>query len=115
MSADTIFHKIIRKEVPADVVFEDEQLIAFRDVNPVAPVHVLVVPKKTIPKLSDVVAEDEQLLGHMIRVIADIARELGLEEEGYRVAINCGDKGGQTVFQLHFHLIGGRAMSWPPG
>ncbi|OVE80349.1 histidine triad nucleotide-binding protein [bacterium J17] len=112
---DTIFHKIISKEIPSDIVFEDEQVIAIKDVNPAGPVHILCIPKKTIPKLADVEDGDKELLGHMLCTIRDIAKSQGLDEEGYRVVINNGAGGGQTVFQLHVHLIGGRDLSWPPG
>ena len=114
-SEDTIFHKIIRKEIPTDAVFEDDRIIAFRDVNPVASTHILIVPKKTIPSLREAKQEDAELLGYMLTVAAKLAREEGISEDGYRVVINAGDAGGQTVYQLHMHLIGGRACDWPPG
>lgn len=112
---ETIFHKIIRKEIPAEIVYEDEQVLAFKDVNPVAPVHILIIPKKTIPSLREVQAEDKELLGHMLVVVSEISSELGVEKDGYRVVINAGEQGGQTVFQLHMHLIAGRDCKWPPG
>ena len=115
MSEDTIFHKIIRKEIPADIVFESESLIAIRDTNPVAPVHILVIPKKTFPCLRKAQKGDAALLGHMLEVCAKIAKQENIEEEGYRVVINAGPNAGQAVDQLHFHIIGGRKMSWPPG
>ena len=115
MKEETIFHKIINKEIPADILYEDEQVIAFRDIAPAGPVHVLIVPKQTIPTISDVSVEDEQLIGHMHIVAVKVAEKLGVSEDGYRLVINCGENGGQTVFQLHLHLIGGRKMEWPPG
>ena len=112
--AETIFQKIIDREIPADIVYEDDQCLAFRDVAPQAPSHVLVIPKKAIPSIDHVADEDAAIMGHVWLVIRDLARELGLAE-GYRVVVNCGNDGGQTVDHLHFHLLGGRAMQWPPG
>jgi histidine triad (HIT) family protein len=114
-SNDTIFHKIIRREIPADIVYEDAELIAFRDINPVSPVHILVIPKKTIPSLSSAAAEDQALLGKMLLCCCEIARTLGIDQSGYRVIINNGEEAGQAVFQLHMHLVGGRKFAWPPG
>ncbi|NEZ67990.1 histidine triad nucleotide-binding protein [Leptolyngbyaceae cyanobacterium CCMR0082] len=114
MSEDTIFSKIIRKEIPADIVYEDDLCLAFRDISPQAPTHILVIPKKPIPKLSDAVVEDKQLLGHMLLTVKEIADVEGLSG-GYRVVINTGQDGGQTVFHLHMHLLGGRSLAWPPG
>ncbi|MEM9446734.1 MAG: histidine triad nucleotide-binding protein [Verrucomicrobiota bacterium] len=114
MSEDTIFGKIIRKEIPADIVHEDELCLAFRDINAQAPTHILVIPKKAIPKLSSVAEEDKELLGHMLLTVNSIAQKEGLEN-GYRVVINTDQDGGQTVFHLHMHLLGGRSLSWPPG
>ena len=114
MSDDkTIFKRIIDGEIPADVVYEDDQCLAFRDVTPQAPTHVLVIPKKEIATLNDATEEDQMLLGHLLLTIQRIAKEAGLEH--YRVAINCGTGAGQSVFHLHCHLLGGRAMEWPPG
>jgi histidine triad (HIT) family protein len=110
----TIFANIIDKEIPAKIVFEDEQCLAFHDVNPQAPTHVLVIPKKPIRSLDDLAEEDAALVGHMMLVIRRLAKELGLGK-GYRVVTNCGAHGGQTVDHLHFHLLGGRALGWPPG
>ncbi len=112
---ETIFHKIISKEIPAKIVFEDDRVLAFRDVNPVSPTHVLIIPKETLPSLCEVTTEHENLLGHMLVVATEIARAEGIAEDGYRVVINAGDAGGQTVYQLHMHLLGGRDHSWPPG
>ncbi|MEM6521895.1 MAG: histidine triad nucleotide-binding protein [Cyanobacteria bacterium P01_C01_bin.70] len=115
MSEDTIFGKIIRREIPADIVHEDDLCLAFRDVAPQAPTHVLVIPKKPIPKLADATNEDKALLGHLLLVVKAIAEQLGIAEDGYRVVINTGTNGGQTVFHLHLHLLGGRSLQWPPG
>lgn len=112
---DTIFHKIMRREVQANIVFEDEQVIAIRDIAPVSPTHLLIIPKKTIPMVNDATAADEQLLGHMIVVATELARREGVAEGGYRLVINNGEHASQSVFQLHLHLLGGRDFSWPPG
>ena len=112
---DTIFHKIIRREIDADIVYEDKQVLAFKDINPVSPTHILIIPKKTIPTLAAAAAEDKELLGHMMLTAANIARERGLAEEGFRVVVNNGEAAGQAVFQLHLHLLGGRGFGWPPG
>ena len=109
----TVFAKIIRREIPADIVYEDDLTLAFRDIQPVAPVHVLVVPKKPLANLSEVDAADEPLVGHCLRVCHLVARQEGLTD--YRVVTNVGEQAGQSVFHLHFHVIGGRAMRWPPG
>lgn len=114
MAEKTIFKKIIDKEIPADIVYEDELCLAFRDVNPQAPVHILLIPKKEIPSTDHLTADDATLLGHLYGVLRKLAREQGLED-GYRVVTNCGPAGGQTVYHLHFHLLGGRPMLWPPG
>jgi histidine triad (HIT) family protein len=110
----TIFKRIIDGEIPADVVHEDEHCLAFRDVNPQAPTHVLIIPKQVIPSLDDASEVDEVLIGHLFAVAAKLARQFGLEN-GYRTVVNCGKDGGQTVDHLHVHLLGGRAMNWPPG
>ena len=112
--ADTIFQKIINREIPADIVFEDDQCLAFRDVSPQAPTHVLIIPKKPVASIDQLADEDAALLGHLWLVIRNLASELQLAD-GYRVVVNCGSDGGQTVDHLHFHLLGGRALSWPPG
>ncbi len=114
MKEDTLFGKIIRREIPADIVYEDDQCLAFRDISPQAPTHILVIPKKAIPKLSEAKSEDKALLGHLLFIVSDIAREQKLEN-GYRVVINTGEEAGQTVFHLHLHLLGGRGLGWPPG
>jgi histidine triad (HIT) family protein len=112
--SDTIFAKIIRKEIPADIVYEDEQCVAFKDIRPQAPTHVLVVPRKPIPSHDELTADDEALVGHIHSVLVKLAAELGLSQ-GYRVVVNCKAHGGQEVNHLHFHLLGGRPMKWPPG
>ena len=111
---DTLFSKIIRREIPADIVYEDDMALAFRDINPQAPIHILVIPKKPIPRLADAVPEDHALMGHLLLTVKRIAEQVGLEN-GYRVVINNGPEAGQTVFHLHLHILGGRQMQWPPG
>ena len=115
MNDKTIFKKIIDGEIPADVVYEDDRCMAFRDVNPKAPTHVLVIPKKEIASVEEMDDVDVELFGHLWRVIRDVARQLNLAEDGYRVVVNCGQHGGQEVPHLHFHLMDGRHLSWPPG
>ena len=112
--ADTIFSKIIRREIPARIEHEDELCLAFHDVAPQAPVHLLVIPKRPIPSLANIGPDDAPLLGHLVVVAHDLARRLGLDR-GYRLVVNCGQDGGQTVHHLHVHLLGGRALHWPPG
>jgi histidine triad (HIT) family protein len=112
---DCLFCKIINGEIPSNKVYEDEKVYAFEDVNPVAPTHILIVPKDHIDSLDTVTDEHQQLLGYMLLVAKDIAREHNLNESGYRVVNNMGEEGGQTVNHLHLHLIGGRSMQWPPG
>jgi histidine triad (HIT) family protein len=114
MSEKTIFKKIIDREIPADIVHEDELCLAFRDIDPKAPTHILVIPKKEIPSLADLADEDRSLIGHLHAVIRDLAAKLELGE-GFRVVVNCGPAGGQLVPHLHLHLLGGRQMKWPPG
>ena len=111
----SIFQKIIDREVPADIVFEDDRAIAFRDIAPQAPVHILVVPKRPIVSVASAEESDRELLGHLMLVIRDVAREAGLESGGYRIVTNNGKHGGQVVDHLHFHVLGGRQMTWPPG
>lgn len=110
----TIFKKIIDREISAEIVYEDDLCLAFKDIHPQAPVHVLVIPKKPIPSLADVSPEDAPLLGHLLLKTSEIARDLGLER-GYRTVINTREHGGQEVQHLHVHLLGGRSMKWPPG
>ena len=115
MSGDTIFGKIIRREIPANIIYEDDLCLAFTDIAPQSPTHILVIPKQPIPSLAEATPEDKALLGHLLLIIKHIADQQGLTESGYRVVTNVGTDGGQTVFHLHFHLMGGRAMQWPPG
>lgn len=110
----TIFKKIIDKEIPADIVYEDDQCLAFNDVSPQAPVHILVIPKKEIVSLADAADDDGALLGHLLLTVRNIAKEQGLVD-GFRTVINTGEDGGQSVFHLHIHLMGKRALAWPPG
>lgn len=112
---DTIFGKIIRREIPAQIVYETENVLAFRDINPVAPTHILLIPKKPILALSEASAADKELLGELMLEAAEIARREGLDKDGYRVVTNIGANAGQTVFHLHLHIIGGRPFQWPPG
>ncbi|WP_414550921.1 histidine triad nucleotide-binding protein [Anabaena sp. CCY 0017] len=113
-TTETIFSKIIRREIPVDVVYEDDLALAFKDVNPQAPVHILVIPKKPIVKLADAESQDQALLGHLLLTAQRVAAEAGLNN-GYRVVINNGADGGQSVYHLHLHILGGRQMDWPPG
>ena len=112
---DTIFGKIIRREIPADIVYEDDEVLAFRDLNPQAPVHVLFIPKKPIATLNDAAPDDAALLGKVLLATANYAKQEGFAEDGYRTVINCNTHGGQTVYHLHVHLLAGRKLTWPPG
>ena len=112
--ADTLFTKIINRQIPADIVYEDELCLAFKDVNPQAPVHILLVPKKAIDTLSNAAAEDQALLGHMLLVVGKITRELKIDG-AFRLVINNGKEGGQAVFHVHMHILAGRKFRWPPG
>ncbi|MEB3274708.1 MAG: histidine triad nucleotide-binding protein [Prochlorothrix sp.] len=111
--SDTLFTKIINREIPADIVYEDDLCLAFRDINPQAPTHVLLIPKKPIPKLSDATPDDHALLGHLLIKVGTVAEQLGLSD--FRVVANNGEGAGQTVFHLHLHILGGRPLNWPPG
>ena len=111
----TIFKKIIDKEIDADIVYEDEKILAFKDLTPVSPIHILVIPKKEIPTINDISFNDKELLGEMFIVAQKIAKKLNINKSGYRVVFNCNEDGGQTVFHLHMHLLAGRSFSWPPG
>jgi histidine triad (HIT) family protein len=112
---DTIFGKIIRREIPADIVYETDEVLAFRDLNPQAPLHVLFVPKRPIASLNEAGPADAELLGKLMLAAADYARQQGVDKDGYRTVVNCNEHGGQTVFHLHVHLLAGRRMTWPPG
>lgn len=111
--AETLFAKIIRKEIPADIVYEDEHAIAFNDIHPVAPVHILVIPKKPIVNVASATHEDQNVLGHLLLVANKVAQQAKLND--YRIVSNSGEGAGQSVFHLHFHIIGGRPLGWPPG
>jgi histidine triad (HIT) family protein len=113
--SDTIFAKIASGEVPADIVYQDEDLVAFRDVSPQAPTHILVIPRKPIPTLNAVEPEDAELIGKLFLAAAKIAAQEGIAEQGYRTVVNCNAGAGQTVYHLHLHVIGGRPLRWPPG
>jgi histidine triad (HIT) family protein len=113
---ETIFSKIISKEINADIVFESDAVLAFKDINPQAPVHILIVPKIEIPKVTDINGKEHaQLLGEMFDIAIKLAKENNIAQEGFRLVMNCGQKGGQEVYHLHMHLLGGRQMRWPPG
>ncbi|HET8940997.1 MAG TPA: histidine triad nucleotide-binding protein [Rudaea sp.] len=112
---DTLFSKIIRREIPADIVYEDDEVLAFRDINPQAPVHVLFIPKKPIATLNDADEADAPLIGKLVLRAAAWAKQQGFAQDGYRCVINCNEHGGQAVFHLHLHLLGGRQLLWPPG
>jgi len=111
----TLFEKIIAREIPADIVYEDDLVLAFKDINPQAPVHVLVIPKKPIPRIAEAEPEDHQVLGHLLLKAREVAADLGLRENGFRFVINNGKDAGETVPHLHLHILGGRTMTWPPG
>jgi histidine triad (HIT) family protein len=111
----TIFSKIIAREIPARIAYEDDQCVAFHDVQPQAPVHILIIPKKEIARIAESTAADEALLGHLLYVAQSVAKKEGLHETGFRLVINNGRDGGESVAHLHVHLLGGRAMNWPPG
>lgn len=114
-TTECIFCKIVEGKLPSTKVYEDDKVVAFQDLYPAAPVHILVIPKKHIVSLDAATEEDQDLLGHLLLTIQKVAREQGLDEEGYRVVNNIGKNGGQTVFHIHFHLLGGRTLTWPPG
>ena len=113
--SDDLFVKIVNREIPANIVYETDEIMAFRDVNPQAPVHVLIIPKERIATMNDLKEQHEKMLGKLFLAAAEIAREEGIADEGYRVVMNCNQAGGQAVYHIHLHLLGGRQMSWPPG
>jgi histidine triad (HIT) family protein len=115
MNQDCIFCRIIEGSAKAQIVYQDDALIVFRDIRPKAPVHLLLVPRKHIPTLLDLETGDESAIGKIFQAASRVAREQGLAEKGFRVVVNCGEQAGQTVFHLHFHLMGGRTLTWPPG
>ena len=108
--SDELFLKIVNREIPADIVFQDDRVTAFRDINPQAPTHILIIPNKLIPSVNEVTPEDEALLGHLLVVARNLAKQEGISENGYRLLINCGNHGGQEVYHLHMHLFGGRPL-----
>ncbi|MFL2994875.1 MAG: histidine triad nucleotide-binding protein [Candidatus Neomarinimicrobiota bacterium] len=111
----TIFSKIINKEIHADILFENDKILAFRDISPQAPVHFLVIPKKEIRTINDINEEDKSLIGELFIVAKEIAKKEGIAENGYRTIFNCNEHGGQTVYHIHLHVLGGRQLEWPPG
>lgn len=111
----TIFTKIINKEIPATIVYEDDQVLAFRDIDPKAPEHILVIPKKEIPTVNDIDEADAALVGQLFLAAKKIAKELGFADDGYRLVMNCNEDGGQTVHHIHMHILAGRRLNWPPG
>ena len=115
MPSDCLFCRIVRREIPADLVHEDDDVLAFRDINAQAPLHVLVIPKKHIATLNDLTAADGTLMGKLVLAAQELARREGIADAGYRTVMNCNVHGGQSVFHVHLHLLGGRAMKWPPG
>lgn len=110
----TIFTKIIEKQIPADILFEDDRVLAFKDISPQAPVHFLVIPKKPIATTNDITEQDEAVVGYMHRVAAKVAGELGVAQQGYRTVMNCNEHGGQTVYHIHLHVLAGKPLGWPP-
>ena len=112
---DCIFCKIANGDIPADIVYRDEHVVGFRDLTPQAPTHVLIIPKKHIATLNDLLPEDEEIVGRMVGAAREIAMQEGIADAGYRTVFNCNEQGGQTVFHIHLHLLGGRPMRWPPG
>ncbi len=113
--SDCLFCKIIEGEIPCDRVYENDQVIAFRDVNPQAPTHILVIPRKHISTVNDLTADDKNIVGEMLLAAQAVAKQEGIEESGYRLVMNCNEGAGQTVFHIHLHILGGRRMHWPPG
>ncbi len=112
---DSIFTKIIKREIPAAIEYEDDEIIAFNDINPQAPVHILIIPKKQIPTINDAGQQDAEILGKIILAAKKLAADKGIADDGYRLVLNCNSDAGQTVFHIHCHLLGGRKMNWPPG
>ncbi|MCK5262880.1 MAG: histidine triad nucleotide-binding protein [Gammaproteobacteria bacterium] len=113
--SDCLFCKILDGEIPCDRVYENDQVVAFRDVNPQAPTHVLVIPRKHISTVNDLTADDKNIVGEMMLAAKAVAKQDGIEESGYRMVMNCNEGAGQTVFHIHLHILGGRRMNWPPG
>ena len=113
--SDCIFCKIINKEIPSEIIYEDDKVIAFKDVNPQSPIHILVIPKEHIESSNDIDDENSSLIGYIFLTINKLAKQLGIDKDGYRIVNNCGVFGGQTVSHIHFHVLGGRKFLWPPG
>jgi len=113
--SDDLFLKIVSREIPADIIFENDDVLAFRDLNPQAPLHVLIIPKNRIPTINDMQPQDAEIFGKLFLAAREIAAEHGVAEDGYRVVMNCNAHGGQSVFHVHLHLLGGRVFNWPPG
>ncbi len=113
--SDDLFLKIIEREIPADIVFENDRILAFRDIDPQAPIHILIIPKRRIATINDVDDDDAGLVGDMVLAARDIARSEGISDDGYRLVFNCNRDGCQSVYHIHLHLLGGRRMTWPPG
>ena len=111
----TIFTKIINKEIPANIVYEDDDFLAFNDISPQAPVHILIIPKKEIKTVNDISSSDAIILGKLFLITKKIAKQMSIDKDGYRLVMNCNEHGGQSVYHIHLHLIGGRKLSWPPG
>ena len=111
----TVFDKIINKEIPAEIVYETDRVLAFKDINPVAPIHLLIIPKYNIQTVNDVTEDDSEVLAELFLSAKELSKKMGIDKEGYRLVINCNDNGGQTVYHLHMHLIAGRKLGWPPG
>jgi len=111
----SLFTKIINREIPADIVYENDEIIAFNDINPQAPIHVLIVPKKEIRSLNDLDKNNQEIIGKMFLTAKKLAKEFNIDKTGYRTVFNCNEDGGQTVFHIHLHLLGGRKLTWPPG
>ena len=112
---DSIFTKIIKREIPAEIVFENDDVLAFKDINPSAPIHILIIPKKQIATINDIEESDAELMGKIILAAKQIAKDNNIDKDGYRLVFNCNENGGQTVFHIHCHLIGGRKLAWPAG
>lgn len=114
MSSETLFTKIVNREIPADIIYEDDLLLAFKDINPQAPFHALVIPKQVIATANDITAENSDVVGKMYVAAAKIAKQEGFADDGYRLVMNCNEHGGQTVYHIHLHVLGGKPMGWPP-
>ncbi len=112
--SETLFTKIINREIPADIVYEDEQCLAFKDIQPQAPTHLLIIPKKPIVTINDMEASDKELIGHLFWVAKQMASEMGFASDGYRAVMNCNEHGGQSVYHIHLHLLAGKPLGWPP-